>query len=744
MTDLDARGSYGYAMLEPDGAVIAGSYGTWRLTYVAGSEGVASGGRIRVYTDSDTDWGIPQFRDPAGEDYMTVLAPEGVRVAVLTQGSPSLLLHVRGRALEPGERVALTYGDRSRGGLGSRAQTFVERKRYFSVAVDSHGDGSFVSLPDPPHVSVVGGLATDLVAIAPSTVVVGQPFSLLVKAQDAWGNPAQAYRGRVRVESPIVETGLVDHAFSADDGGVWRIEGCRCSSPGLHRIGVEEEQGELTTESNPILCVEAAGPYTLFWGDPHGGQLHMAAKIPDFFRYARDIAAIDFTGYQANGHRVSTEDWAVQQRAEREFYQPGRFVPLPGFEWTGETRAGGHHNVYFRRHGQAIRRSGHLANIAGQTDHDTDLPHILDVHQAYRNTDTVITPHVGGGRADLTYHEPNLEPVIEVTSTHGTFEWFLEDALRRGYKLGFIGGSDGYTGRPGAEYPGHLVRRYAKGGLAALYASELTIDGILEALQARRGYGTTGARILIRLEADGHVMGDSCRTRSLPRISAFVAGSAPLESVELFRGLERVYSHPLEVTPARNRVRILWEGASRRTSYSGVIWDGRLQVAGGRIALGETIRFDSPRSHVFDLGGDGLRWHSVTCGYRSGMVLEVEGSPQVELDFAIDTSLITRSCFGGFGDVPPSTVSYTPAERLHFRVRMGDVERGPVVVEVGSLNRRLTISLAPEAGTREVEFTYTDPAPLPGINPYWLRVVQADMEMAWTSPVFLDCVAAPD
>lgn len=745
MNNLNMPDEFGHAMLEPAGDVVAGSQGTWRLTYVVGSQGLASGGRLRIYTDSDTDWGIPQFDDPAGEDYMTVETPSGASVGILTQGFGSLLLTVQGRALEPGERLVLTYGDRSGGSPGSRAQTFLESKRYFFVAVDLQGDGRYVTLPDPPHVAIVGGPATLLVALAPSTVALGQPFRLLVIAQDAWGNPSSSYRGTVVAAAPHLRVENPDHTFTSEDRGVWTIEECRCSQSGLQRIAVKETSGALSTESNPIVCVPSVAARTLYWGDPHGGQLHMATKIPDFFRYARDVAGIDFTGYQANGHRVTTEDWAIQQRAEGEFYEPGRFVPLPGFEWTGEVRDGGHHNVYFRRHDQPIRRSCHLANIAHQTDQDTDLPHILDVHRAYRGTDTVITPHVGGGRADLTHHEPILEPAIEVTSTHGTFEWFLRDALRRGYMVGFIGGSDGYTGRPGAEYPGHLERRYAKGGLTALYAGELTVDGILEALQARRGYGTTGARIYIKMDGDGHELGERYRTHSLPSIAVTVAGTAPLESVELFRGLERVYTYPLIVTPAANKVRILWEGASRRTSYSGVVWDGRLKVTGSRIALASKIRFDSPRSHLFDVAEDGLRWHSVTCGYRSGIILDVGPAlrcvePNAEFHLVVNTSLITMASYGGFGDVSPKRISYSPSERLSLSLGMKDLADGPKEVEIGHLGRKLTISLAPEPGPKEIDFAFTDPAPGPGINPYWLRVIQSDGEMAWTSPLFVDYV----
>lgn len=741
MSDSTLRDLYGHAALHPDGDVVAASHGTWQLSYVVGTKGVERGGRIRIYTDSDTDWGVPQFDDPTGEDYMTVIVPHGARVAVVAKGDRTLLLVVTGRAMKPGERIALTFGDRSAGGPGSRAQSFLEEKRYFWVAVDAAGDGTFITLPDPPHLSIVGGPAARLIATAPSAVVAGQPFRLLIRAEDQWGNPATAYGGRVTIQAPHVEIPTALYAFSQENGGVCTIEGCVCSFAGVHRIAVRDAQAKLSAESNPILCVERAGEYSLYWGDPHGGQVVMAEKIPDFFRYGRDVAGVDFVGYQANAHRVSNRDWAIQQRAEREFYEPGRFVPLPGFEWTGTAEHGGHHNVYFRRHDQPIRRSCHLANIADQTDQDTDLPHIRDVYQAYRHADVVITPHVGGGRADLTHHEPNLEPLIEVTSTHGTFEWFLEDALRRKYKLGFIGGSDGYTGRPGAEYPRRRDRRFAKGGLAALYATELTLEGVFEALKARRAYGTTGARILVRIDGDGHMMGQEYRASSPPTISAFVAGTAPLESVELFRGLESIYRHPLDVPPAANRVRILWEGASRRTSYAGVVWDGSLKVTGGAISLQERLRFDSPRSRVFDLGKDGLRWHSVTCGYRSGIVVDVQGDSDPEFHLAISSWLISRALYGGFGEVGPGRISRAPAERASLSFNMKELASGPKELEIGPLNRKLTVCLAPEPGTAQVaEYAFTDPSPNPGINPYWLRVTQTDMEMAWSSPIYVDYV----
>ena len=90
---------------------------------------------------------------------------------------------------------------------------------------------------------------------------------------------------------------------------------------GIHRIGADD--GTLVAQSNPIACRNAAPQFALYWGDSHGGQVAMAEKIPDFFRYARDVAAIHFAGYQRNDHVLSKRDWVLQQETERAYNQPG-------------------------------------------------------------------------------------------------------------------------------------------------------------------------------------------------------------------------------------------------------------------------------------------------------------------------------------------------------------------------------------------------------------------------------------
>ena len=193
-----------------------------------------------------------------------------------------------------------------------------------------------------------------------------------------------------------------------------------------------------------------------------------ARSIDAYYAHARDFSATDFASHQANCFLVSRGRMAARRASSTQrHHAPRRFVTFLGVEWSGATSVGGDHNLYFPGDEAALHRCSHEF-VADKSDADTDLKHVEDVYRHYRGSDTLVAVHVGGRTADLAWHEPGLDRLLEVHSTHATSEWFLFDALRRGYRMGVIAGSDGVDGRPGNSHPGHLSVRNVRGGLTAI------------------------------------------------------------------------------------------------------------------------------------------------------------------------------------------------------------------------------------------------------------------------------------
>ncbi|MFW5860294.1 MAG: DUF3604 domain-containing protein [Planctomycetota bacterium] len=162
-------------------------------------------------------------------------------------------------------------------------------------------------------------------------------------------------------------------------------------------------------------------------------------------------------------------------------------------------------------------------------------------------------PHVGGHILPWEHFplDTAVVPLLEITAMHGRFERFAQEALQFGYKLGFVGMSDGHFGRPGYDNwsqhgrtPGVRHRNYsAIGGITGYLVDTFTREAILDAMRSRRTIATSGARIAIALDADGHPMGSEYTTDAPPQLRISVNGSGPIDLIEIIRGDRRALRH---------------------------------------------------------------------------------------------------------------------------------------------------------------------------------------------------------
>ena len=536
------------------GPAVAGSPGSWRIVYRAGPAGVAVGGTVHLQVSPFWGWSTPQTERREALGYTTIeTAAAGVELSAETLDQQLLAIGVGGRPLAAGEEVVITYGA---GPAGALADSYAERESRFWVAVDGDGDGVRELIGESPAVDVMPGPPARLLLHLPSTARPGDPVELTAALVDAVGNGWPAASGTLEFRLPagvdLVDMSadsaaeverLVSLALAAEDrgrlvvplrlspeaGGVIRVRG---------RLAGDGSEPGFEAESNPLVVAPAGR--RILWADlqNHSGLSDGSATPDDLLLYAREVAALDaaaVTDHDHWGMRFMDGEPSIWRRtldAADARNEPGRFVALAGYEWTNWVE--GHRHVVFFE--PAVEAAAGL--LLSAIDERYDEPH--ELWAGLEDVRALTFAHHSAGApiaTDWSSRPPaGLEPVTEVVSVHGSSEAadspgvvvrnalagnFVRDALDRGYRLGFVGSSDGHDGHPGL---GHLAS--PSGGLAAILSDEVTREGIYEALLARRTYATNGPRIVVRASYAGWPIG-----AGIPAAAAAAGEVGPIAGV---------------------------------------------------------------------------------------------------------------------------------------------------------------------------------------------------------------------
>lgn len=717
------------ACLTPDTPVRAGSWGTWTIRYTVPEGGIDDGGALRIALRFVSDWGRPQMTDPSADHYLTASctrADTRLTCRWMERGNvrpymSHLWIEVLDAPLHAGDEIRVVFGDTAGGGRGTRAQTFVQDRFDFQVSVDRFGTGLFELLSRQPAVRIVPNEPHRLVVIAGGDGSSEHPLRVLVKAEDLWGNPVtEDVPGRVRLSCSGVPTNLPTTIELKK--GRFYSRSIRCDAPGLLRIRAEHPALGMA-ESNPVCVLPERSTAHRFWGDLHGqsGETIGTNSARQYFQFARDAALCDFAGHQGNDFQITDAFWRELNVLSRTFTRAGKFVVFPGYEWSGTTPIGGDRNVIFLDEGREIRRSStvQVRGEARQTRDESPLP-VLYRSLKRARVPVLLIPHIGGRRANLDFHDPRLEPVVEVHSSWGTFEWFYHEALRRGYRVGVVANSDGHKGRPGAEHAG-AGKFGVDGGLTCILAESFNRKALFEALQRRRCYGTSGPRILVDATLDDHRIGsDLTRSKNPMALRVDVVGTDGVEQIDLLAAGKPVTAwegSPYGQRPT-NRIRIRWSGARIHNRNRATVWNGSLKVHGNKVVGVEGFAFDSPAEGIQDWGTGHVRWSSITTGDEDGLILMLAQDLEGTLEF--QTAPVQCS------------------------IALRNLRRAPLVREAGGIEQRAVFERAPEAANlkREVSWTTTvspdRSLAVKGRIPYHLRITQVDGHRAWTSSWFVE------
>ncbi len=524
----------------------------WAKLHVRPGVNVRPGGRIVVAVRHVSDFGDAQTDNSDAENYIEILGPERTEWQLLApndwQRHPwnrGIDLRLAAGRVPAGERITICLGGVNEKGPGYRCQSFAETCFRFRLGVDPAGSGDWQVIPvrESPGLEVTGAEAARVVVTVPNATDHGMRI-VCVKPEDAYGNVAGVAEGSV--------------TLLLDDSSILARVPLRGSRPtlatvelpddgGWHVITAASDDGRLFGRSNSVGPSLVEG-HRLYWGEIHSqSALCDGTNSPEeLYGYARDAAGLDFASVSSHDFQLTPDDWQQIQDATSRANEPGRFVTFLGYEWSGPYERGGDNNIYFLGDEGPLLYCNPVGGYSAWDPAEGAVKQaqtLRDVMCELAGVDAMVVPHCGGRRCNFDFYDANVMPLFEIHSCHRNFEHVAFEAIRRGLRFGFIGGSDDHRGALGDSHPAARERFFSThSGLVAAYAKGLTREALWESFFARRTYATNGPRIALDFRVNGVLMGGELRVRSgqqlhvrfRTRLDGF------LDRVELVRDTETV------------------------------------------------------------------------------------------------------------------------------------------------------------------------------------------------------------
>ena len=489
----------------------------------------------------------------------------------------------------------------------------------------------------------------------------------------------------------------------------------------------------------------------VYFGDLHNhsnvgyarGSMERAFEIArehlDFFAFTPHGYWHDIGHYENHienkwlaGFEVTRKRWPEVLAQVRKYDEPGVFVPIAGFEWHS-TSLGDYHILFPGLDAEYVR-----------------FDDLREFQQFARTRGAIMIPHhpanrLGHRGAHLKHLDPKVSPVIEIFSEWGCAEhdrapspyvrhteggrWTrntLQHFLAQGHRLGVIASTDDHLGFPGAY----------REGLAAVMAKELTREAIFDALRNRRCYAVSGDRIRLGFRLNGRLMGQEIPFTRDRELAVDVTGWDQVDRVEIVKNNRVLHRHfPMDRVPTaaswQQPVLVRFEygwGPWPALDMTRVCdWDVTITVEGGRIEGLQPCFTSGPldearRDRIVARSDRHVRVQSFTAlrqqledVSQKGIVLSVRGGPETRVKVSLEA---------------PTHVSLTQTfQQLAASNEM--LFTGDFPKESAMLHR---LVFADHYRTR---YTVDDTDDGREVNWYYVRVVQANGQHAWSSPIWV-------
>jgi hypothetical protein len=594
--------------------------------------------------------------------------------------------------------------------------------------VDPVGTSRFAPIKPDIAINIKSGAIAKLKVLSPRVVRPGAAFPIHIHTEDAWGNATVDQNDLetvVRILKEDSKQEVLQKRLTLHGRGWTHASSKSIITDAGHYIisvSIINQSGEVVLSRDEHLTAETSLPAArILYADlhVHSDDTVGTNSTSYNFSYAQKIAGLDIIGYTANDFNITHARWNKTLDIIREINQPGELVVYPGTEWCGNSSGGGDHNVVFLddlnvstpefpfdRNGNVVRsfewnEDGPAELVPGAWPLD-------EVYATYAHAPKshLLIPHVGGRRCNLAWHHPALERLLEIGSAWGHFEWLLQDAVRRGWKMGVCANSDEHRGRCGGGVPGTAVFG-TKGGLTGVIADSLDPATVAKALRARHTFATSGERLVgLVYTEDGALQGEDVEMKpgdSLNITYAFY-GSSGFSSIEAWDATGCIFHRNLQAESTRSnqaspsQLVVKWGGARLYDRYREAVWNGTVSLDGGSTIA--SIRpfggvLDVPEEVIEQTTTNQIRFQTRTSGDFDGVVISFDEPGNFPSKISISGTLDGYTKVGDVLKGNPHKAQ--PAFQLSASAEEAALDGGKILEIKGGVDLFVSAEIVPDA-----------------------------------------------
>jgi len=490
--------------------------------------------RFRGGRNNKNDWYYLQPFTPDKEGYVKVTTnPSKKLLPLILTGKDLQLTYVicEEDGISKGTVIVLEISN-------TLVQSIVEDNKPIEILVQLPNN-KLTTLEPFPIINVIHDEFDHITIICPSIVDENQEFKILFRIEDMYKNLVKNLSGKLTLFIKPINNEkefVLEINFEKQNNGILFQDKLKISNTGIY-VYIAEVNGK-SFQSNPIICKSNGyGKKKLFWGYIHG-HTNKSDGIRSVEEYFDNLikAGLDFGTTTEHDHKWETLDGDFEEIKEKikDIHKEKEFVSFFGYEWGYWYTGYGDICIYHYNDEIPILRSDInkynstkklIKNLKPYEGKVLMIAHHTALRPGYRNWD---------------YFDNSLEKLVEIYSTWGNQEYsytqgnplpprykffgygpsalkrgailekresFVQDALNRGYKLGFVAGGDDHYG----IYPSGSIdpdNGIYPSGIMAVWSEELTKKSLWDSLMDRHCYGTTGPRVLIEFYLEKYFMGD--------------------------------------------------------------------------------------------------------------------------------------------------------------------------------------------------------------------------------------------